>query len=126
MCVSPPSHPHPPHTLTTLTLAALNQYFMDGPRKRHDVLNRLLAEVEDFKLWVESQTTFKLFATSLLVVYEGDATRPITTERDLLDIRLVDFAHAYERTPGDVRQDENLLYGLRSLVRTLKELQTAA
>ena len=68
--------------------------------------------------WFENQTAFKLFATSLLLVYEGDCSQPISPN-ELLAIRLVDFAHAI---PGDAKPDENILFGLRKFIEFLQIL----
>ena len=68
--------------------------------------------------WFENQTAFKLFATSLLLVYEGDVSQPISPN-ELLAIRLVDFAHAI---PGDAKPDENILFGLRKFIEFLQIL----
>ena len=88
--------------------------------KRTDVLHLILDRLEHvFLKWLQNQTTFKLFATSLLFVYEGDRSRPVSPN-ELLAIRLVDFAHAYERNPGDVGLDENILFGLRKLMEFLR------
>ena len=78
----------------------------------------MLDKLTSFTEWFESQTTLKLFATSLLIVYEGDRSKPLTTD-ELLDIRLVDFAHTYERQPADVGPDENALFGLRNFMQFL-------
>ena len=58
-----------------------------------------------------------------MISYSGDDTRPIKTQRDLMDVRLVDFAHAYERNPADNGPDENFLFGLRSFVKFLDDLK---
>ena len=76
-----------------------------------------------FVHWLEEQKLFKLFATSLIIVYEGDTKRPIRKPKDLLDIRLVDFAHAYERSKDDgYEPDYNTLFGLRNLIKNLERL----
>ena len=46
----------------------------------------------------------------------------IVSPNELLAIRLVDFAHAFERNPGDVGPDENILFGLRNLIEFLQRL----
>ena len=68
-----------------------------------------------YQRWFENQTAFRLFATSLLLVYEGDCSQPISPN-ELLAIRLVDFAHAI---PGDAKPDKNILFRLRKFIEFL-------
>lgn len=96
---------------------------MDGDSKRYDVLGPVIERLYYFLRWMEQQKLFKLFATSLLIVYEGDTKRPIRKPKDLLDIRLVDFAHAYERSPNDgCGPDFNTLFGLQNFIKYLEQL----
>ena len=90
---------------------------------RSDVLGPIIERLYYFLRWMEHQKLFKLFATSILIVYEGDTKRPIRKPKDLLDIRLVDFAHAYERNPNDFNEpDYNTLFGLQNLIKYLEQV----
>ena len=104
---------------------ALKKFFMDGEvMNRSDVLGPIIERLNYFLHWMEYQKLFKLFATSVLIVYEGDRNRPIKKPKDLLDIRLVDFAHAYERNPKSFNEpDYNTLFGLQNLVKYLEQLR---
>ena len=96
---------------------------MDGETKRSDVIGLVVERLYYFLHWMEQQKLFKLFATSLIIVYEGDTKRPIRKPKDLLDIRLVDFAHAYERNQSDwCEPDYNTLFGLENFIKYLKQL----
>ena len=96
---------------------------MDGDTKRSDVIGPIIERLYHFLRWMEQQKLFKLFATSLIIVYEGDTKRPIRKPKDLLDIRLVDFAHAYERSPDDgCEPDLNTLFGLKNFIQYLQQL----
>ncbi len=96
---------------------------MDGGKKRSDVIGPIMERLYFFLRWMEQQKLFKLFATSLIIVYEGDTRRPIRKPRDLLDIRLVDFAHAYERNQDETCEpDYNILFGLQNFIRYLEQL----
>lgn len=57
---------------------------------------------------VLEKPAFHFFASSLLVVYEGDHNR-----EPRVDIRLIDFSHVLE---SDGSQDESYLYGLDNLI----------
>ena len=103
----------PPSLLFSL---AVSKFFHNGSEQRPDVLHLMLDKLNNVYLrWFENQTAFKLFATSLLLVYEGDCSQPISPN-ELLAIRLVDFAHAI---PGDAKPDENILFGLRKFMQIL-------
>jgi len=109
--------------LSCLAFAALRKFFVSEDSNRSDVIGPIIERLYYFTHWMERQKLFKLFATSLLIVYEGDTSRPIRKPRDLLDIRLVDFAHAYERNPGDFNEpDYNTLFGLQNLIKYLEQL----
>ena len=92
---------------------------MSGEVNRVDVIPDILAKLQLFLSWFQMQTTLRLFATSLLIVYEGapanqdDTTTPV-------DIRLVDFAHTYEAgLTGEGETDSNTLYGLENFAQCL-------
>ena len=98
---------------------AVSKFFLNSSEQRTDVLHLMLDRLNNVYLrWFENQTAFKLFATSLLLVYEGDCSQPISPN-ELLAIRLVDFAHAI---PGDAKPDENILFGLRKFIEFLQIL----
>lgn len=107
-------------------LEALSNFFMDGTRQRTDIIQPLLEKLHIFCEWFESQQSLKLFATSLLIVYEGEEqSKPPNQNQKQecsLDVRLVDFAHTYERGPGDTAIDENALFGLRHFISFVQKL----
>ena len=103
----------PPSLLFSL---AVSKFFHNGSEQRTDVLHLMLDRLNVYLQWFENQTAFKLFATSLLLVYEGDCSQPISPN-ELLAIRLVDFAHAI---PSDAKPDENILFGLRKFIEFLQ------
>ena len=70
--------------------------------------------------WMEKQDILRLFATSLLIVYEGGPV-PGPDVKTHLDIRLVDFAHTYEKKENDI-PDGNALYGIRRFIEYLQQL----
>ena len=68
--------------------------FLDnGTEIRYDLLPGILEKLNEIKEWFATQTTFKLFATSILLIYEGYQGPGVDGSR--VDVRLVDFAHAY-------------------------------
>ncbi|KAL5505126.1 hypothetical protein EMCRGX_G006507 [Ephydatia muelleri] len=101
-------------------LSALNRFFEDGSSRRLDVIDTLLEQLVPFLQWAEKQRTLKLFASSLLIVYEGDTSQPVGTG-GLLKVKLVDFAHAYEK--ADEGLDENSAFGMRIFMSYLRRLR---
>ncbi len=100
---------------------ALGHFFEAGHDTfRSDMINRIVSKLTSFKEWMETQSTLRLFATSLLIVYEGDPS--LSHNDDSLDIRLVDFAHCYEQNDNN-RPDGNVLYGVEVFMRYLNEFQ---
>ena len=68
----------------------------------------ILSRVEQIRQWLERQKQYRLYATSLLFVYEGDVhdgEDPLA-----IDVRMVDFAHTVECATGCI--DENFLFGV--------------
>ncbi len=52
---------------------AVGEFFFDGAGIRDDVIHALIGRLQQYREWVESQKSFKMFATSILIVYEGKA-----------------------------------------------------
>ncbi len=117
------THAHTRMHTTHTHHAAISHFFTDGSSNSHrHLIDLILDKLRVFAHWFTCQTTLKLFATSLLIVYEGDTSQPIPPE-ELLDIRLVDFAHTYERDPNESGLDENALFGLTNFILFLQKLQ---
>ena len=102
---------------STILYTAVSNFFVCGEVNRVDVIPSILRKLEPYLDWFRTQTSLRLFATSLLIVYEGDNSgRPSTP----VDIRLVDFAHTYETCSTDEGEtDNNTLYGLENFVQCL-------
>jgi len=78
------------------------------------VYGAVLKELQNLKAWLEVQTSYHFFSTSVLLVYEGEPTIP-----QAVSVRLVDFAHVlYDRDAID----ENQLSGLNALMKMLTEI----
>ena len=84
----------------------------------------------DFLDWIQTQASYKLFATSLLIIYEGDSNQPIKSPAtSSMHVRWVDFAHAYEMECDhesehpELNLDENTLFGLKNLIQFLERLK---
>eukprot|EP00890_Picochlorum_soloecismus_P000422 jgi/Picsp_1/1380/NSC_04859-R1_inositol polyphosphate multikinase alpha len=75
----------------------------------------VVKQLELLEEWFELQTEFKFFSSSILILYEGDATGSSGTN---VSVRLVDFAHTFCNSQGHEEKsllDENFLGGLSAL-----------
>ena len=101
-----------------LCVAAVAGFFNVDGKCRYDVVTTLLVQLQKFEQWLQTQTRVRLFATSIIVVYEGN------TIPSKVEVRLVDFAHTYDYHYGDTagKPDGNPLFGLRSYISFLERL----
>ena len=66
---------------------AVSKFFHNSSEQRTDVLHLMLDRLNNVYLrWFENQTAFKLFATSLLLVYKGDCSQPISPKNNALSL----------------------------------------
>lgn len=101
------------------TTIAVSRFFDAGDgEKRSDVISVILSRLGQFVDWMENQSLLRLFASSILIVYEGSPS----SASPHVDMRLVDFAHTYERSEEDVSPDGNAVYGLRNFIDLLRQI----
>jgi 1D-myo-inositol-tetrakisphosphate 5-kinase/inositol-polyphosphate multikinase len=100
-------------------LQAVRNFFVCGEVNRVDVIPAILGKLQLFLGWFRTQTSLRLFATSLLLVYEGAPANHPDKPAPPVDIRLVDFAHTYESVSSEGETDNNTLYGLENFEQCL-------
>jgi len=72
-----------------------------------------LEKLDKFLEFFSQQTTYHVYASSLLFVYDYDALESENCNlRDLVRLKLIDFAHVF---PANGELDQNFLFGLRNL-----------
>lgn len=108
---------------------ALIGYLHDGETLRKDVLESYLGKLRKLFDWYSKQQEFRLFASSLLFVYDSTHT-PIPEinthvspgENDCLqaDVRMIDFAHVWPVEEGG--RDEGYIIGLTNLINILQSI----
>ncbi|GLD94428.1 hypothetical protein PINS_up003039 [Pythium insidiosum] len=81
------------------------------------VFSQFLARLEAFESWFSTQEEHEFIASSLLFLYDGEAS--VHDERGP-DIRLIDFAHVQAAS----RRDDGVLLGIRTIQRCFRELLT--
>ena len=108
-----------------LLYTALEKFFVeDEGKNRSDVIGPIIERLNYFLHQMEQQKLYRFFATSLLIIYEGVKKQSIRKPNDQLDIRLVDFAHAFERNPEDFSEpDYNTMFGVKNLIDYLEQLK---
>lgn len=106
--------------LTTETIKdAIAQYFYNGQVFRHPVLLEVIARLKEFqKVMQDMDSQFRFYSTSLLLMYEGCDTDYASPK---VDIRMVDFAHTFVMSKGDIK-DDGYLFGLQNLINILEQI----
>jgi len=105
--------------ITSLDLFETNMhsFFFNGNDIRIDVIKYLLDRLSVFLSWMEIQTVYRFYSSSLLFVYDG------ATDSFKADVRMIDFAHVSEIKDNGV--DEGYVKGLRKLLECLRKLVTS-
>uniref|UniRef100_A0A0N4Z3L0 Kinase n=1 Tax=Parastrongyloides trichosuri TaxID=131310 RepID=A0A0N4Z3L0_PARTI len=78
------------------------------------LIKEFLRQLNLLQSWFNIQTNYHFYASSLLFIYEGNAS---TTRELKPTIKMIDFSHTY---PGDGKIDENYLPGLQNIIRILE------
>jgi len=94
----------------------LQTFFEDGSATRDDVVRFMIDRITVLLSWMEVQTVYRFYSSSLLFVYEG------VTDSFRADVRMIDFAHVWEIKDNGV--DEGYVKGLRRLLECLKQFIT--
>ncbi|KAL0484031.1 inositol hexakis phosphate kinase [Acrasis kona] len=91
--------------------------FNDGVNERHDVLPSVIKKLKSLLDVMKTNTAYRFVSTSLLVLYEGeDAADP-----SKVDVRMIDFVHAYDLDGGI---DESYVNGLENLISYLEKCES--
>ena len=101
--------------------SALKEFFNNGRTKRTDVLPALIDRVRSLHETIDSLSAYRFYSGSLLIVYDG------LTSSNLIDIRMIDFAHTIigTRNPSStdaLDPDRDYLFGLERLMDVFKEI----
>lgn len=98
--------------------SALAEFFNNGQVKRLDILPSLIERVQSLHQAITSLSSYRFYSGSLLIVYDG------LTSSNLIDIRMIDFAHTILGTTNQspIDPDEDYLFGLERLIEVFKEI----
>lgn len=84
-------------------------------RIRTRSVSNVVMQLRAIRRWFEENTTFRFYASSLLIVYEGDVAHD---GKDVTDIKMIDFGRVRREAGGD----EGYRSGLSSLKHVLTDL----
>lgn len=88
-----------------------NKSGLVNPEAVYNSCNGVIPQLRDLRNWFLSQSMFKFYSSSILMIYEGDE---METLEDLnVRVHLVDFAHTF---PTEGVKDRNFQDGLTSLL----------
>jgi len=93
---------------------AFERYFHNGQSLRRDAVESVLQQAREIERVVE-RGEFRFYSTSLLLVYDG------RLETSHTYLKMIDFAHTFERQPEDII-DDGYLFGLQTLIGILEQL----
>jgi hypothetical protein len=104
---------------------------LGNEQPRLDVVDYYISRMEVLKEWMEKQTSFRFYSSSLLFVYDGMrksfrlaiiwfSTYQLGDDKSPFraDVRMIDFAHVHEIVDGGI--DEGYLKGLTNLLNFFK------
>jgi hypothetical protein len=88
--------------------------FIDNGKKiRTEVYKKALEKLNQIKQWFEEQTTYCFYASSILILYDGEV------EDGEVVVKMIDFAHTQK---SKKKKDESYLFGLNHLTSTLQDI----
>jgi Inositol polyphosphate kinase len=85
----------------------------NGPSIRTRTISNLLVQLRPLRRWFEENKSLRFYASSLLIVYEGDVT---SSNSDMTTIKMIDFGRVRREAGGD--------QGYSTGLTTLKHLFT--
>jgi len=91
---------------------AIEQYFFDGRVVRFGLVEQLIHKLQDIAQTLRSFAKWRMYGSSLLVVYDAAAERPT------IRVRMIDFAHIFPIKDGGV--DHGYLHGVAFLESCLR------
>ncbi|MDP2437020.1 MAG: inositol polyphosphate kinase family protein [archaeon] len=102
-------------------LSQLRCFFSDGQTLIFPVIQRVLAQLQQLRDLIAAKPYFRIYSTSLLVVYDGGSRSSSLSTSPLVHVKMIDFAHLQIMSPGDPL-DDGYLDGLDNLSDFLQTL----
>lgn len=87
-------------------------------------LSNILTQIRSIQSWFDDNIYFCFYASSLLVVYEGDSSD--SSMADVVNVKMIDFGHVRRQAEGDPGYSLGLRTIREILVELMEEQTTAA
>jgi len=91
----------------------LEIFFMNGTDMRFDVIKYYLEKLNFLSSWMETQTHYRFFSSSILFIFDG------AIPAFKADLRMIDFAHVHDIK--DNGTDTGYSIGLKNLTEILQK-----
>jgi len=103
---------------------ALIEFFNNGRTKRFDIVPEIIERLKSLYETINSLSKYRFYSGSLLIVYDG------LTQSNLIDIRMIDFAHSINAPNNDetsasnnpIGPDKDYLFGLECLIDVFRKI----
>lgn len=82
------------------------------------IIKLFIKKIEEIKDWFERQDCLNFFASSLLLVYEGEKLFT-NLNNPKVDIKMIDFSHVFNVNSC---KDENYIHGLNYILNTFNKI----
>ncbi|XP_036024340.1 inositol hexakisphosphate kinase 3 [Onychomys torridus] len=116
---------------------ALSQFLHDGTRLRTELLEPILGRLQALLTVIRSQSSYRFYSSSLLIIYDGQEppqNTPETTQGSpsgdpaKVDVRMIDFAHTTYKGSWNEHithegPDPGYIFGLENLIGILQDIQ---
>lgn len=116
---------------------ALSQFLHDGTRLRTELLEPILRRLQALLAVIRSQTSYRFYSSSLLIIYDGQEppqNAPETAQGSpsgdpaKVDVRMIDFAHTTYKGSWNEHithegPDPGYIFGLENLIGILQDIQ---
>lgn len=107
--------------LSTSAVGDILKIFLDvekNPGKSKMAATAFLNSLRGIEEFFERQTTYHVYASSLLFVYDGAFLQNLdlnqSKSEDWVRLKMIDFAHVF---PANGAKDENFIFGLKNLLK---------
>lgn len=91
-------------------------FFSDGYDLRRRSVALVLEKIKFIGEKMKTQTFFRFYSSSLLIVYEGDTNLP-----DRVDVRMIDFVKT-QWDMNETKVDDGYLVGINTLIRLMETI----
>lgn len=74
------------------------RHAIPAPKLRTRTISNLIVQLRPLRRWFEDNKSIRFYGSSLLIVYEGDASG---NNADMANVRMIDFGRVRRETGGD-------------------------